>query len=181
MQHKAAPPRRRFTAASSFCRAQCAGRKFLKMRRVKVLQLQKVFHSSAMDEQLCIDADRLFTAVGHKFEKNPILPILFGDVIAASDRSNGHKFGAGFFSSEKSHAYWLHGFQFICQKDGLIGFVPPPRICPLCLKMVACQCLIIFFVALFIQFKCSVRTAWRSQQRIQRQASSRLNVGHDSG
>jgi hypothetical protein len=93
-----------------------------------------------MDEQLCIDADRLFTAVGHKFDKNPILPILFGDVIAASDRSNGHKFGAGFFSSEKSHAYWLHGFQFICKQDGLIGYVPPsPHLPPLfkngCLPM----------------------------------------------
>jgi hypothetical protein len=96
------------------------------MRRAKGSQLQKVFHSSAMDEQLCIDAERLFTAVGHKFDNNPILPVLFQDVIAASDRSNGHKFGAGFFSSEKSHAYWFHGFQFICQKDGLIGYVPSP-------------------------------------------------------
>ena len=42
-----------------------------------------------MDEQLAVDAEELFKFVGHKFDNNPMAPILFKDVITASDRSDG--------------------------------------------------------------------------------------------
>ncbi len=79
-----------------------------------------------MEDQLDIDAEVLFKFVGHKFDNNPMTSVLFKDVITASDRSDGHKFGQGFFKSEKSHAYWFHGFQFICDSAGKIGVVPHP-------------------------------------------------------
>jgi hypothetical protein len=91
--------------------------------------------ANTMDDQLDIDAETLFKFVGHKFDNNPMTAVLFKDVITASDRSDGHKFGQGFFKSEKSHAYWFHGFQFICDSVGKIGVVLPPD---LFLARIAC-------------------------------------------
>jgi hypothetical protein len=84
-----------------------------------------------MDEQLDIDASVLFKFVGHKFENNPMAPVLFKDVITATDRTDGHAFGLS-ASGEKSHAYWFHGFQFVCQKDGEITHVCSPFSRPFC-------------------------------------------------
>jgi hypothetical protein len=79
-----------------------------------------------MDDQLDIDAEVLFRFVGHKFDNNPMAPVLFKDVITASDRSDGHIFGAGFSPPDTCHAYWFHGFQFVCDKFGKIGVVRTP-------------------------------------------------------
>ena len=42
-----------------------------------------------MDEQLAVDAEELFKFVGHKFDNNPMIPVVFKDTITASDRSDG--------------------------------------------------------------------------------------------
>ena len=80
----------------------------------------------AMDDQLNTDAEVLFRLVGHKFDNNPMAPAVFKDVITASDRSDGHIFGPGFFCPDTCHAYWFHGFQFVCDKFGKIGLVLLP-------------------------------------------------------
>jgi len=81
--------------------------------------------AAQMDEQLDIDAEVLFRFVGHKFDNNPMVPVLFKDVITASDRSDGHVFPN--FDIAKAHAYWFHGFQFTLNRDGKITRVPPPH------------------------------------------------------
>ena len=137
------------------------------------LSRKKLF-ATHMDEQLDIDAEVLFRFVGHKFDNNPMAPVLFKDVITASDRSDGHSFG--FFPGEKSHAYWFHGFQFTCNRDGKIALVPP--LPPIFITAI-CSSLMRFRAALFIQCKCPICQRCRTKC-VQRQAPSRIALGHDA-
>jgi hypothetical protein len=98
-----------------------------------------------------------------------MIPVLFKDVITASDRTDGHKFGTGFFSSEKSHAYWFHGFQFICNGAGKIGMVISLAFPP-CLWPTSRKLLTLFAT---ISFVCSTRTfhSTKAQNKTRTKAS----------